>query len=133
MKGLSQSKTKPGAFQIVFLFSIHIESIFQQVYYSFPLSSVTMDLEVVDQFTGNSNPSQLSSMDKSLPDSKQDQAVAFQIVSNTHRKHNSIYVLQYGDLWLGLASKLAFHPVTKEILTDISTSPKYRHLYVRSD
>jgi hypothetical protein len=47
MKGLSQSKTKPEAFfHIAFLFSIHIESIVQQVHYKFPLSSIAMDLEV---------------------------------------------------------------------------------------
>jgi hypothetical protein len=52
-------------------------------------------------------------MDSKSLDLKQYQGAAFQIVSNTHRKHNPICVLQYGDLWLGLASKLAFHPVTK--------------------
>jgi hypothetical protein len=55
-------------------------------------------------------------MDESL-DSKQDQLAAVQIVPNTYRKHNPTGVLQYGRqlemLQLNLASKLAFHPVTK--------------------
>jgi hypothetical protein len=52
-------------------------------------------------------------MDESLLDSKQHQAAELQIVSNTYRKHNPTCVLQYGKPLVGLASKLAFHPVTK--------------------
>jgi hypothetical protein len=43
--------------------------------------------------------------------SKQDQVAAFQIVSNTYNK--SIIQEVYYNIWLGLALKLAFYPVTK--------------------
>jgi hypothetical protein len=76
----------------------------------------TLLLITYDEET-NSTKTGFSPWMKGLSQSETIMPEAFQIVVfNTYRKHNPTGVLQYGRqleiLWLDLALKLAFHPVT---------------------